>query len=63
MPVDRFLIGRLDNFFFTEGFCSLFNASNKNFQKGEGMGEVLKFVTLLARKKLAKNFNFKTFLG
>ena len=50
-------------FFFTEGFCSLFNASNKNFQKGERMGEVLKFVTLLACKKLAKNFNFKTFLG
>ena len=41
----RRLTGRSTGFF-TEGFCSLFNVSNKNFSKGGGMGEVLKFVTL-----------------
>ena len=36
--------GRL--YFFTKGFCSLFNASNEKFSKRGGtMGEVLKFVT------------------
>ena len=64
----RRLTGRLTGFwparstvFFTEGFCSLFNVSNKNFLKGEGMGEVLKFVTLdgvSEKKKRKKTFAF-----
>ena len=45
--------------FFAENFCSLFNVSNKNFQRG-GMDEVLKFVTLDGRlgKKRKKIFAF-----
>ena len=36
---------RRSTVFFTEGFCSLFNASNKKFSNGGGLGEMLKFVT------------------
>ena len=53
-PVDRPV-----DWFFTEGFCSLFNACNKKFSKtaGEGMGEVIKFVTPYGSQKNAlKNF-------
>ena len=58
-PVDRFLTGPVDRFF-TEGFCSLFNATNKKFSKGESMDEVLKFVTPdgSLRKKTPKKFCF-----
>ena len=53
-PVDRPV-----DCFFTEGFCSLFNACNKKFSKtaGESMGEVIKFVTPYGSQKNAlKNF-------
>ena len=55
-PVERFLTGPVDRYF-TEGFCSLVNASNKKKFKSGGMGEVLKFVTpYRGIKKNAKKF-------
>ena len=45
---------------FTEGFCSLFNASNEKFLNRGGLGEELKFVSPNGglRKKKAKKFAF-----
>ena len=55
-PVDQLLTVPVDRFF-TEGFCSLFNVLMKNFQKGGGMGKVLKFVTPNeSLRKKRKNF-------
>ena len=58
-PIDRFLTGPVDRFF-TEGFCSLFNACNKKFSKRGSMDEVLKFLTPDEglRKKRKKTFAF-----
>ena len=60
-PTGKFQNHRRLTGFFIEGFCSLFNVSNKKFSKGgKGMGEVVKFVTLDGglREKTQKNFCF-----
>ena len=44
-PTDIFQNLRRATGFFTEGFCSLFNASKEKFSKRGGHGEVLNFVT------------------
>ena len=58
-PAGKFQNLRRSTVFFTEDFCSQFNASNENFSKG-GTGEMLKFTTPDGglRKKTQKKFAF-----
>ena len=57
-PVDRFLTGPVDRFF-TEDFCSVFDASNEKFLKrGHGSGVKILDFGRGSQKKTHKSFAF-----